>query len=73
MKRKLKIAKVNISDDKKLETTMWLYRLIEKIIIDKITTDPYIQGLLLSNSMKEFDEIIIEKEKDNSEKSINPE
>ncbi|WJQ07484.1 hypothetical protein QT235_01935 [Geobacillus stearothermophilus] len=60
MKTDLKIGKVTFSEELPKESRLWLERLIEKILLNEISTDVLLQASLLSRSME--NKKIVEKE-----------
>ncbi|GLH65324.1 hypothetical protein [Parageobacillus sp. G301] len=60
MKTDLKIGKVTFSEELPKESRLWLERLIEKILLNEISTDVLLQASLLSRSME--NKKILEKE-----------
>ncbi|MEK5325745.1 hypothetical protein [Aeribacillus sp. FSL M8-0254] len=60
MKTDLKIGKVTFSEELPKESRLWLERLIEKILLNEISTDVLLQASLLSRSMG--NKKIVEKE-----------
>ncbi|MED5074062.1 hypothetical protein P9857_08715 [Anoxybacillus geothermalis] len=60
MKTDLKIKKVTFSEELPKESRLWLERLIEKILLNEISTDVLLQASLLSRSME--NKKILEKE-----------
>lgn len=46
---KMKIVKVSYSEEHQLESEQFIKLLIEKILINELELDPYIQGIILSN------------------------
>jgi len=60
METDLKIGKVTFSEELPKESRLWLERLIEKILLNEISTDVLLQASLLSRSME--NKKILEKE-----------
>lgn len=60
METDLKIGKVTFSEELPKESRLWLERLIEKILLNEISTDVLLQASLLSRSME--NKKIVEKE-----------
>ena len=60
MKTDLKIGKVTFSEELPKESRLWLERLIEKILLNEISTDVLLQASLLSRSTE--NKKILEKE-----------
>lgn len=52
---KTKILKVVIDDEMPLESSIVLYRFIEKVLLDHLPEYPMCKGLFLSKSLTEFD------------------
>jgi DNA-binding HxlR family transcriptional regulator len=51
-----KIVNVAYCHEKQKESSIWLYRIIERIILDRLLKDdPRLTSILLSESLKEFD------------------
>gem|GEM_PF-5212743 len=53
---KPKITSITYSEELPKESAIMLYRLIEKLVIDSLPIDPLVTGLILRDSLKEFDE-----------------
>lgn len=52
-----KIVNVSYSHEKQRESSIWLYRIIERIVLDRLLKDdPRLTSILLSESLKEFEE-----------------
>ncbi|ART75068.1 hypothetical protein B4U37_02965 [Sutcliffiella horikoshii] len=52
-----KIVSVSYCHDKQKESSIWLYRIIERILLDQLlNADPCITSILLSESLTEFEE-----------------
>jgi hypothetical protein len=56
----LKIGKVTFSEELPKESKLWLERLIEKILLNEISTDLTLQASILVRNMK--NEKILDKE-----------
>lgn len=51
-----KIVNVSYSHEKQRESSIWLYRIIERIVLDRLLKDdPRLTSILLSESLKEFE------------------
>lgn len=51
---KPRIMNVTYSDEMPEESTVLLFRLIEKLILESLPSDPHMIGLFLEGSMDEF-------------------
>lgn len=46
---KAKIVKVSYSEENQLESEQFIKMLVEKLLINELELDPYIQGIILSD------------------------
>lgn len=52
-----KIVNVSYSYDKQKESSIWLYRIIERILLEQLLeADPRLTSILLSESLVEFED-----------------
>ena len=54
---KPKVMSVVYSEDLPEESAKLLYRLVEKLIIKSLPTNPQLEGLFISDTMNEFKQI----------------
>ena len=55
---KPKIAKVSYSDEAlPSDSAILLYRLLEKMIVESLPSDPFLIGLFLNGSLEEFNHL----------------
>ena len=68
---KPKIIKVSYSDENlPNESAILLYRLLEKMIVESLPSDPFLLGLFLNGSLEEFNHLLNKEDMEKNEKCL---
>lgn len=57
-----KVVQVTYSEERSIDSEIWLYRIIERIVIDSLEIDPIIKGGLLRSNQKYLNKIYERRE-----------